>query len=346
MRVDGVDVVLDHPTWQRHWEKSALGIPIGGALRLAPEEVVFMHDHRGAPWPSEDWLIKAIADDPDLLQRSESLAALRAPGNLVVLGSAIPHIEGGHTMAKGTWALRWHREHHPSNDQPTAEVAWAKANDRLDWLALDAWRTEVEANGRLAEMLVVDEEFSVVTYRICIADPTGDRRPPSSFDSSERRRLSDAISSSPTSAPGRFFRDGNDWIFEGAGLPIQRGRSLTEAEVEAILHLIDGDHDDAIGGVATVLADLLERGCSIRSGFKYGTRWRAYRGSVGDGHAPWLVQPSSSAPEDWSDACLAARLAAGVNKIWCTSLEDGEGIRYISIERPPPDSRWTNPQRR
>ena len=67
-------------------------------------------------------------------------------------------------------------------------------------------------------------------------------------------------------------------------------------------------------------------------------------GAVGGVHAPWLIVPVEEAPTNWGEACLSARLAANVNKLWlCASVTESKEWRYLAIERPPSDSRWTNP---
>ena len=99
-----------------------------------------------------------------------------------------------------------------------------------------------------------------------------------------------------------------------------------------------------LGGL--VLWDLLNRGLHPRPGFKYGTRWRCYDEPLGQNHAPLLVIHPNEGPTDWEGACLASRLASGVNKTWVHPMMTGGDLMYISITRPPADSRWSNPHRR
>ena len=44
------------------------------------------------------------------------------------------------------------------------------------------WQEIVSKNGRIAEILVIDDEQSVVTYRISEAFPEGDMKPPTDLD--------------------------------------------------------------------------------------------------------------------------------------------------------------------
>ena len=354
-------VVIRDAAWQRLWEKSALGWPVGDALLLAPEEVVFCHDHRERPWPSDDWLRLTIADDPSLLQRAEVLAALRAPGNLVVLRDTAIRSKPELRHSATSWAVRWHREKHPSRDEAAAEVRWAAAEDSIDWPALDEWSQEVESAGRIAEFLVVDEEFAVVTYRLRRAEPRGDGTALSRLQQMTKQNILTGLSNAlPTTSgvwlPPEFESAGERiiWPVPHIGIPLHDGRMLSDAEVAALQLLLEPDagsqavqrSENRADRETAVLADLFERGCAVRSGFKYGTRWRAYAGAIGEAHAPWLVQTADAAPTDWAGACLVARLAAGVNKTWCVALPTGDGMVHLAIDRPPSDARWSNPQRR
>ena len=105
------------------------------------------------------------------------------------------------------------------------------------------------------------------------------------------------------------------------------------------------DHCHLGHGRVLVVFDLINRGLHPRPGFKYGTKWRCYDTILGESHAPWLVVHPDNGPVNWEEACLASRLAAGVNKKWLYPIEN-EGWSYLSITRPPADSRWNNPNRR
>ena len=128
---------------------------------------------------------------------------------------------------------------------------------------------------------------------------------------------------------------------------MEGGIWLTEIEGRIVSRIINPTMPNPtgqLGRMVELLADLLSKGVAIRSGFKYGTRWRAYAGAVGGEHAPWLIVPVEEAPTNWGEACLSARLAANVNKLWlCASVTGNNEWRYLAIERPPSDSRWTNP---
>ena len=125
------------------------------------------------------------------------------------------------------------------------------------------------------------------------------------------------------------------------------GDSTNRFEIESYS---SGQENSEIGitNTASLLLNLLKRGLNTRSGFKFGTTWRCYSGSVGQDHAPWLIND----PEDeqktvgvWAKACLTSRLASGVNKHWICPVDVGFGDwDFLKISRPPADSRWSNPR--
>jgi len=149
----------------------------------------------------------------------------------------------------------------------------------------------------------------------------------------------DATSGGVTSAGGRLYST-DSWSIQQLGVPTEAGVYVNGITCE----IIDGRKPLSEG--AQILNDLLDRGLVMRPGFKYGTRWRCYDKPLGEDHAPYLVVLPSEAPHDWAGACLASRLAAGVNKIWLHPVQYGEKWCYLAVTRPPADSRWSNPNRR
>jgi|TARA_B100001996_G_scaffold57473_2_gene40806 hypothetical protein len=299
------DVIMTDVQWQRLWQKSALGQRIdGGGLRFLSEEVMFAHVHRHQELPSEDWITNAINDDPDLLDRYIILESLRAPGNIIVLLNH-KNIESWN-YSESSWALRWHGSNHPDNDPPIAEIRWHRALDSIDINELFSWSVSVSDRGRIPEIIVIDDEGSVVTYVISSCNPTGN------VDNEKTGII---------------------------GVQTPWARRYSDVELQLIG---DEENDD----LAIVLNDLHKRGLQIRSGFKFGTRWRAYEDEIGTDHAQWLIDPNNDAPKDWTAACLNARLAAGVKKRYIVSLinksSDEYTIKYLEFIRPDAGHRWVN----
>ena len=299
-------VIMTEPQWQRLWEKSAIGTKIeGGGLKFFPEEVIFAHIHRHQSLPHENWINDNMDNFPDLENKYFILEALRVPGNLVQL---YPE----DNCSQGTWALRWHKEHHPDRDNPTSEIRWYKARDDLDINELFSWTVSVVNKDRVPEVLVIDDEFSIVSYELKIADPTGNVQYDSSLEMVE---------------------------WDNFGINTRFGNRFNEIELSIIQNNELTTHN-------TVLSDLISRGLAIRSGFKYGTLWRGYSNNIGTEHAPWLIDTPIEAPKNWTQACLNARLAAGVNKQYIVAITDEDthsnSIQYLEFRRPPSHRRWTN----
>ena len=357
-RVEG-GWVYDGPAADRLWHKSAIGRPEnGGSLVLSASELIFCRDHRHIDFPSEDWLLRILEEDGGAILEGAIMEALRVPGNKIVLKGNLESIGLKHSEV--SWGLRWASDTHPRNDLPVAEVRWFTSEEGFDVKDLYEWTKEVEGRGRIAESMVIDEEMSVVTYHLSIADPTGNLEPPSD----DVYRNISRYENVETSTGGAFFAHGNEWPSEVIGVPIHGGRQLDWVERELVYVLGDPessvrfdsfstgltDSDLGMTRTASLLKELWNRGLNTRPGFKFGTTWRCYAGSVGDGHAPWLVNdPDDSGKliSDWAKACLTSRLASGVNKHWICPIHLGSGSwSFLEISRPQSDSRWSNPGKR
>ena len=344
--------VYDGPAYSRLWEKSAIGIIADGpGLLLSDSEVIFCRNHRGIEFDGlEDdlefssWLTQRLEQNSKLLLEAAVLEALRVPGNKVVLSENFDRLNLGMSHS---WAMRWASDSHPKKGAPEAEILWFESKDLLDGNIendesilkdLLYWNVEVRERGRIPEVLVIDEEYSVVTYRISESNPTGEM----SEVTDEVIEVISKMVSRGIEGNGIFISSVSNWPLESIGIPLHGGRQLDTVETE----VVRSNGTDNMSISASILYDLWMRGLNTRSGFKYGTTWRCYAGEIGEAHAPWLVvDPSREGPEDWAEACLSSRLASGVNKHWLYPIQDSNGWRYLEISRPPSDSRWSNPKR-
>lgn len=357
MQSDSGSWHFDEKSSDRLWHKSAIGIPVqGGGISLTSVEMMFCINHRNIESPAIGFLLGGLERDPALFYEYAVMEALRTPGNKIVLRCNLGKLGIGHS--KRSWGLRWESDKHPSKDPAVSEVRWFTAEQEFDVDDLYEWVREVEDSGRIAESIVVDEEMSVVTYRLSIADPRGNLTPPSI----EEFLIISDNEYAETMTGGAYFPGAEDWPLEAVGIPVQGGRQLDWAERELVhffgkpsknINIEDfstGPTNPHLGmtKTASLLHELWNRGLNTRSGFKFGTTWRCYSGSVGQDHAPWLIND----PEDcqktigvWAKACLTSRLASGVNKHWICPVDVGTGEwRFLRVSRPPADSRWSNPR--
>jgi len=321
----------------RLWSKSAIGRPMGeSGLLLSGAEVVFCHEHRHIELPHSDWMAEAVIENTRIIDEVSIIEALRVPGNKIVLRNnlSVLGVESSHS----TWAARWPSDKHPREKNPVSEIRWFHASAELDIEDLQVWAEEVTSMNRIAEVIVVDDETSVVTYRVSIESPRGDM---GDLDEAGIRNIRDR-EFKPLANGGVIILDANIWPNERIGIPHPNGRMLDSITCE----LVYSDGGELLSMGSSILFDLLSRGLHCRPGFKYGTRWRCYDRPLGEEHAPWLVVHPAEAPSDWEGACLASRLASGVGKTWLHPLQINDSWVYLSISRPPPDSRWSNPNRR
>ena len=345
-------VLYDGSSFSRLWEKSAIGILVDGpGLLLTDSEVIFCREHRGVEFDGLNdidlfsrWLTDRIEHNENMLLETAVLEALRVPGNKVVLSENFRALNLGES---DSWAMRWSSDSHPSKGAPESEILWFESKDRLtdsrgggESVLKDLlyWCVQVEERGRIPEVLVIDDEQSVVTYRLSESNPRGEMPEPTEEIFANISKME----SKSITGNGLFFPSQTKWPLESIGIPLHGGRQLDHIEAE----VVKSNFDENIPLSASILYDLWMRGLNTRSGFKYGTTWRCYSKGVGDAHAPWLVvDPTSEGPDNWAEACLSSRLASGVNKHWLYPIMDNGNWRYLQISRPPSDSRWSNPRR-
>ena len=331
--------IYDGKASSRLWAKSAIGLQLEqNSLLLSDSEALFCIAHRGIDIPQDDWLQSCIVKNSRLLQEFTVLEALRYPGNKIMLSKNV--VKSGREADVRSWALRWGSDAHPDREEAVSEIRWFSSTDSFDKNDLFDWSKKVLESGRFCEILVVDDEHSVVTYRTMVCEPMGDL---DSFSESDRRAIS-KMDYLTMENGGAFFPNTSQWPSEVVGIPLHSGRQLDSCEMSII-----EDNDAVVSNrsnkTSSVLLDLWGRGLHARPGFKYGARWRCYAGEIGDQHAPWLVIGPDEAPDDWEGACLSSRLASGVNKQWIIPVRTGTEWSYLEVARPPPDSRWSNPNR-
>ena len=308
----------------RLWHKSAIGKPAqGGGLYMNTVELLFCVNHRNIVFPIGNLILEELEENQNFLVQYVAMEAVRIPGYKVVLN--IDQWSSDYDFEENSWAMRWPSNLHPRESDPVSELQIFNSNDPIIPEELYSWCEGVEHKGLIPEIIVVDEEGSAVTYRISIEDPRGELGKYSGIDIDTGSLYE--ISSGGYFIPSLDIEESR--VSEGL-----LGGGITDS---AFRSLIEGDEDTR----AVVLLDLLNRGLNPKSGFKYGTKWRCYEGNVGESHAPWLVADPENIPSDWNEACLASRLASGVNKTWLMPIFTRGHIDYMSISRPPTDSRWS-----
>ena len=313
----------------RLWNKSAIGHLVEEGNLLTPEEVLFCHWHRHLPIPNDKWLDTILTKDEFLLHKASALNRIREPGDVLVL------VENTNlNYDENSWALRWNRGQHPTKSPPLSEVRWVNNSSEIIWKDLFDWVASVERNGRLAEILVVDGEFDVTAYRLKITEPKGNLNTPSKLTQDDFQKILIAWNQKIPSGNG-YWLPIKPEIMPLPQLGVPQASGIWLEEIEKIW-LESKFETKEISEIPEIYGELLERGLWPRPGFKYGCRWRVYSDNISSQHAPWLIVPNCESPKNWNEACLAARLAAGVNKSWLCAMKFDKEISFIELCRWSP----------
>ena len=340
MNRDASGVHYEGSAANRLWHKSAIGrLMSEDMIFLTNAEMLFCNEHRNIDLPSENWITECLKLNPDLIEEYTILESLRKPGNKIMLSEN--SLNFNFNIQSESWGLRWPSDHHPRNEKPISEIRWFHSSCQLNIKELYQWCENVTQNERIAEVLIVDNELAVVTYRIQILNPKGDIPIPKKDDYFEINQMQGSIKLSNGNI---FMPHDGEWAWENIGIPYSGGRIIDE-DMQNILNYFISEEGGEIDISTSIKLDLINRGLHPRPGFKYGSKWRCYDTALGEDHAPWLVVHPNNGPINWEEACLSSRLAAGVNKKWLYPIKN-DIWNYISITRPPADSRWNNPTKR
>lgn len=307
---------VEPPISSRLWQKSALGKTIeGGAVLLSPAEALFCHWHRNLALP-KNFMTEMLATNQRFLHEAVAIEAIRSGGE--ILSICVEDSPHGNLQCANTWGMRWERISHPSKDLPVSQVRWFISSDDLDLVDLQSWVRDVEKMGQRAEVVVVDSEYYSTIYHLSSPDPRGKLKPPSEIQAPV---LGEEVD---------YFIQYENWPLPNIGVSQAGGISLDSTEKKWLENYLQGTEHT---GDSYLLNELLERGLLARPGFKYGCKWRVYDDDISKSHAPWLMSIESEMPRSWEEACLRARLSAGVNKKWVCIQQSPDGASFLSIER-------------
>ncbi|MBW3582969.1 MAG: tRNA-intron lyase [Euryarchaeota archaeon] len=338
-------VVPDQSAANRLYNKGYAGVPQrGGALRLSLVEAArLVEEERLAAYRTEEGCSET--------RESERLAFsdLMALGVASDPGFEIPLFAYRDLRARGYVTKHANRRrldflvYGRGDAPPSATPAWlaGAASERAPVGAADlfAWLDEAKDEGAELIVLVVDEEGDLTHYRVYEAAPHGEAPRPD-FAPVEGRFLEDRVVVWGESAARRL----REPHFLGRGLPGGVQLSLVEAAalIEEGRLRVEGFEARArevqpdLRLRTTAYRDLRARGLWIKTGFKFGTHFRAYAKHPDEAHAPWLVH---CVPNDWTttwpELSRAVRLAHSVRKTMLFAATDpDEGtVRLVAVER-------------
>jgi len=327
LRGDRVEVA-DAAEANRLYNRHAVGAPRpGNSLELSLVE---------AAWCAEAGRLE-VQDGPVALGLAQLLErGARGGGRTEVdflayrdlreRGLVVRHDEGGGPGAFSVWprgegppkpawfALRVRAERDPV---PVAELAqWAAARCVVG---------------------VVDEDGGVTYYQAAPEEPGGEvaegALPPATGTLLDDRVLVDdevaAAAYSEREATGTRVGGRLVLSFVEAEALRRRGVLSVSSEVTARARAQQPHFERTL----PVHLDLRLRGAVPKSGLKFGTHLRAYRGDPDREHAEWLVHCAAAGDVlHWSELARAVRLAHGVRKTFLVAaVGDGGRVEYVAL---------------
>lgn len=323
------------------YNKGAFGIPqSGGALLLDLVEALYLVEHGRLRVEGQDaasLLRHASAAERDFEVRYIVYRDLRnrtftvKPSNLTDFN----------VYARGAI---------PGRAASTHLVRCASERESLDGAAVLDEVSRATKHGKVLLVALVDEEGDLTYFEASEPILSADARALPGFQA-EAHFLEDRVIVSDAGAGRALFEQG----YFGRDLGLAHQLSLPEAVylAEARELRVLGPDDKPIEP-AELLAraealepefrlrlalyrTLRQRGLVVKTGFKFGTHFRIYRGAPDEEHAPYLVHALS--PERrvaWPEVAGFVRLAHGVRKRLFFAVPTGEGFRLLELARRKP----------
>ncbi|AKA47969.1 hypothetical protein IX51_01430 [uncultured archaeon] len=118
-----------------------------------------------------------------------------------------------------------------------------------------------------------------------------------------------------------------DWI----GNDFRGVRFLTELEECLVKEGKEGGVECSENPLFRIYSDLIGRRLIVKTGFKYGTNFRAYTKTMEE-HADYLIH-FLSGRDEWYKISRAVRVSQGVHKIMIFAGFLDEEIKYVAVER-------------
>lgn len=344
----------DEAEASRLYNKGAFGLPQpGGALRLDLLEAAHLVEERKLEVARRDGAAAGLADLLALGARLDEGFETRwlAFRDLRKRGYIVKASESRRTAGSG-FAVDFHvypRGGFPGKTPSQAHLLAVSERSTFDLEALLKEAAEAARLGKGLRLAVVDEEGDLTYYEVTRPDPRGavaararDLKGLAAEVLRDRAVLWDAAAARELHAAEFLGRPLGEalqlslveavWLAETHGLGLRdalTGKPLKASELAA--RAADLQRDFALAHAA--YRELRARGLAVKTGFKYGTHFRAYAEDPETAHAEFLAH---ALPEGftcpWPDVAGVVRLAHSVRK----TILFVSGARVLQLERARP----------
>lgn len=239
----------------------------------------------------------------------------------------------------------------PKNSPPAAYVIAISERTVFNLDDLYGACDNAQGTGKDVILSVVDEEGDITYYKVRLADPRADIREKLETEF-HGIVLADRVLI-PDGEEARELREGGFYGNPvGPGLQIsmlEAAYLMSEGHLKAInartgrnaslRSIIDSsmNADPEFEQKLIVYRDLKSRGLIVKTGFKYGSHFRAYDDDPERAHARYLIHAVRRGyVSAWPEISRAVRLAHGVRKEILFGRVTGSGVDYIQLRRYVP----------
>ena len=238
-----------------------------------------------------------------------------------------------------------------SNSRPIYMVRAVSERTAFDISTYTNEASQTEDRGKELLYGVVDEEGDVTYYKMSHRDPKGGIPPKDKIERTQGRLIRDRIFVFDP-ADSLILRDSGFYgkmienvlqlsLIEACYLVKRKELSVYSSQTGKKMSLsslkeFGRETQDEFDLRLKAYSDLRSRGLVVKTGFKYGTHFRAYEGSPEDCHARYLFHVVDAANRTmWPEISRAVRLSGGVKKefLFCRI---GDTVEYLEF-------RWFRP---
>ena len=234
-----------------------------------------------------------------------------------------------------------------SNSRPIYMVRAVSERSSFDIATYTGEVSETETRGKELLYGVVDEEGDVTYYKMSHRDPRGDVPPGEKMERTQGRLVRDRVFVFDP-ADSLILRESGFYgkmienvlqlsLIEACYLvkrkeisvySSQTGKKMSLSSLKEFGRKTQDEFDLRL----KAYTDLRSRGLVVKTGFKYGTHFRAYEGSPDDSHARYLFHVVDASNRTmWPEISRAVRLSGGVKKefLFCRI---GESVEYLEFK--------------